>query len=108
MQKLPRVGGGGGGHPPPTPSPRSGASRPRLLSPSNIVDNLAPPPPPGKKILRTALGSVAPLKFSNSHFWVKKRSNIRVKLLDFRAGAGANIGARDLSPLNETDPVRLC
>ena len=46
MHKLPRVGGGtvGGGHPPPTPSPRSGASRPRLLFPSNILDNLAPPP----------------------------------------------------------------
>ena len=48
MQKLPRVGGG---TPPPTPSPRSGASRPRLLPPS-IVDNLAPPP--RKKFLRTA------------------------------------------------------
>ena len=32
-----------GGHSPPTPSPRSGASRPRLRFPSNIVDNLAPP-----------------------------------------------------------------
>ena len=48
MQKLPRVGGGGA-----TPSPRSGASRPRLLFPSNI-DNLAPPPP-GKKFLRYGL-----------------------------------------------------
>ena len=39
-----------GGHPPPRPSPRSGASRPRLLF-SSIVDNLAPL----EKILRTAL-----------------------------------------------------
>ena len=43
MQKLPRMGGGPP-PPPPTPSPRSGASRPRLLSPSHILDNLAPPP----------------------------------------------------------------
>ena len=41
---------GGGGHPPPSPSPRSGASRPRLL-PHTILDNLAPPPP-WKKFLR--------------------------------------------------------
>ena len=55
MQKLPRVGGGGGGGtPPPTPYPRSGASRPRLRFTSNIVDNLAPPPPQ-EKFLRTAL-----------------------------------------------------
>ena len=39
MQKLPRVGGGGGdSHTLP-----SGALRPRLRFPSNIVDNLAPP-----------------------------------------------------------------
>ena len=30
------------GDPPPTPSPRSGASRPRLRCLSNIVDSLAP------------------------------------------------------------------
>ena len=53
MQKLPRVGGG---TPPPTPSPHSGASRPRLRFPS-IVDNLAPPT---KKFLRTALVPVTP------------------------------------------------
>ena len=37
MQKLPRVGGG-------KTSPHSGAPRPRLRFPSNIADNLAPPP----------------------------------------------------------------
>ena len=54
-------------------------------------------------------GGCIPLKSFNSH--MRAKNNVifgQNHALDFRASNGENIRATDLSPLNETGPVRLC
>ena len=62
------------GDPPSHILPRSGASRPRLLSPSISVDNLAPPPP--EKIPAYGLGRSTVERSSLFLFHVPRRTAV--------------------------------